>query len=281
MGKIKITSDSTCDLADEVLEQYDIDIIPLYINLGDESYKDMVEVIPEHIYAHADKTGELPKTSAIPVADYIHLFKKFQETHDAIIHINLGQDFSSCHQNARLAAEEFENVYVVDSSNLSTGMGALVLEAAIMADNGENPQDIIEKLSKLKEKVETSFVIDTLDYLKMGGRCTSVEAIGASLLNIKPSIEVIDGKMQVGKKYRGKLEKTLLKFVADRLKDRQDISSQRVYLTHSGCSEETIEKVKNNIKEFQNFDDIVISKASCTISSHCGPNTLGIMYMKN
>lgn len=280
MAKIKITSDSTCDLPKQILEKYDIDTIPLYIHLGEKSYKDMVEIKPEDIYAHADKTGELPKTAAVSIADYMDLFSTYKDTHDAIIHINLGQNFSSCHQNAKLAAEEFDNVYVVDSENLSTGMGHVVLEAAVMAEKNMDPKVIVEKLKELTPKVEASFVINTLDYLKMGGRCSAIQAFSANLLNIKPSIEVIDGRMDVGKKYRGRIEKVLPKYVADRLKDRDDIMPHRIFLTHSGCSEEVIQKVKDSIEQHYHFDEIIISKASCTISSHCGPNTLGILFIR-
>lgn len=280
VGKIKITSDSTSDLPQQLLEKYEIETVPLYINLGNESYKDMLEITPEDIYAHADRTGELPKTAAVSVADYIKLFSTYNETHDAIIHINLGQQFSSCYQNANLAAAEFDNVYVVDSENLSSGMGHLVLEAAIMAEKNISPEEIVAKLTELAPKVEASFVINTLDYLKMGGRCSSLEAFSANLLNIKPSIEVVDGKMQVGKKYRGRIEKVLPKYVSDRLKNRDDIIPERIFITHSGISEEIIEKVKENIQQYYSFKEIIVSKASCTISSHCGPNTLGILFIR-
>lgn len=277
MSKIKITCDSTADLSKGTLQKYNIDTVPLYIILEDETYKDSVDIQPDDIYAYAEKTGKLPKTAAVSVQNYIDLFSKYQD-YDAIIHVNLGQQFSSSFQNAHLAAQEFKNVYVINSDNLSTGSGHIVLEAAELAEQGHDAKFIYEKLQELIPKIEASFVLDTLDYLKMGGRCSAIQAFGASLLNIKPCIEVIDGKMDVGKKYRGKIEKSIQKYVVDRLKNRDDIATDRVFITHSGCSEELINNVKQIVLEHQPFEEVLITRASCTISSHCGPNTLGVLF---
>ncbi|MBU9722974.1 MULTISPECIES: DegV family protein [Bacillaceae] len=280
MGTIKITSDSTCDLSEELIGKYEIDTVPLYINLGEESYKDMVEIKPSDIFSYADKTGTLPKTSAVTIGDYIELFSKYTNSHDAIIHINLGQGFSSCYQNATIAAKDFENVYVVNSANLSSGTGHLVIEAAIMAQEGIPAKEIVERLEELANRVEASFVIDTLDYLRMGGRCSSVAALSANLLNIKPSIEVMNGAMEVGKKYRGRFEKAIPKYIADRLNERNDIIPDRIFITHTGCSEELVDKTKELVKEHYAFSEIHETTASCTISSHCGPGTLGILFIR-
>lgn len=280
MTSIKITCDSTADLSKDLMERYNIDTIPMYINLNGKSFKDGVDIQSDDIYEYVKKTGILPKTAAVSIKDYMDFFKKFHSSYDAVIHINLGEKFSSSHQNAVIAAGEFSNVYVINSNNLSTGTGHIVLEAAMMAEKGLALDEIIKNLQLLVEKIETSFVIDTLDYLKMGGRCSSLQAFSANLLNIKPTIEVIDGKMEVGKKYRGKIEKSINKYVADRLQGRTDIVTDRIFITHSGISEEIIAQVKDKVQEYQNFDEIVVTRASCTISCHCGPNTLGILFKR-
>lgn len=280
MTSIKITCDSTADLSKDLMERYNIDTIPMYINLNGKSFKDGVDIQSDDIYEYVKKTGILPKTAAVSIKDYMDFFKKFHSSYDAVIHINLGEKFSSSHQNAVIAAGEFSNVYVINSNNLSTGTGHIVLEAAMMAEKGLYLEKVIENLQQLTKKIETSFVIDTLDYLKMGGRCSSLQAFSANLLNIKPTIEVIDGKMEVGKKYRGKIEKSINKYVADRLQGRTDIVTDRIFITHSGISEEIIAQVKDKVQEYQNFDEIVVTRASCTISCHCGPNTLGILFKR-
>jgi DegV family protein with EDD domain len=277
MSKVKITCDSTADLSHELLQKYNIDTIPLYIIIDENTYRDSVDIQPDDIYAYAQRTGKLPKTAAVSVQNYIDLFAKYQE-YDAIIHINIGQQFSSSFQNAYIASQEFKNVYVINSENLSTGSGHLVIEAAELAAQGLDAEQICENLKRVIPKIDASFVIDTLDYLKMGGRCSSIQAFGASLLNIKPCIEVIDGKMEVGKKYRGKIEKSIQKYVVDRLKDRDDIIKDRVFITHSGCSVDLLNQVKQLVIESQPFEEIFITRASCTISCHCGPNTLGVLF---
>lgn len=277
MSKVKITCDSTADLSHELIQKYNIDTIPLYIIIDENTYRDSVDIQPDDIYAYAQRTGKLPKTAAVSVQNYIDLFAKYQE-YDAIIHINIGQQFSSSFQNAYIASQEFKNVYVINSENLSTGSGHLVIEAAELAAQGLDAEQICENLKRVIQKIDASFVIDTLDYLKMGGRCSSIQAFGASLLNIKPCIEVIDGKMEVGKKYRGKIEKSIQKYVVDRLKDRDDIITDRVFITHSGCSVDLLNQVKQLVIESQPFEEVFITRASCTISCHCGPNTLGVLF---
>ncbi|WP_062356890.1 DegV family protein [Bacillus kwashiorkori] len=278
MSNIKITCDRTADLSKDLIETYNIDTIPFYINLDGKSYKDGIDIQPAEIFAYVERTEKLPKTAAVPVGDYITFFSKFRDTYDAIIHINLGEKFSSSYQNACIAAKEFSNVYIINSDNLSTGTGHLVIEACKMVNSGMKTEMIIKQVENLIPKVEASFVIDTLDYLKMGGRCSALTAFSANLLNIKPNIEVLNGKMEVGKKYRGKIDKSIYKYVTDRLKGRKDIITDRIFVTHSGCSEELISEVKQLIQQYQNFDEIIETTASCTISCHCGPNTLGILF---
>ena len=200
--------------------------------------------------------------------------------YDVVIHINLGSGFSSSHQNARLAAEEFENVYVVDSMNLSTGHGLVVVEAVKMKEAGMEPEKIYEALNELAPRVEASFVLDRLDYMVKGGRCSAVAALGASLLQLKPCIEVVDGKMGVCKKYRGSYEKALGNYVKDRLKDREDIDTERIFITHTETPQSVVDSVKEAVKEYKDFEITEETVAGCTVSCHCGPNTLGVLFIR-
>ena len=278
--KIKISSDSTCDLSKEYVEAHNVGILPLVVVKDGESFRDGVDITPEVIFAHVNGGGALCSTSAANVNDYMELFEEYKKEYDAVIHINIGSGFSSSHQNARLAAEDFENVYVVDSMNLSTGHGLVVVEAVKMAEAGMEPEKIYEALNDLAPRVEASFVLDRLDYMVKGGRCSSVAALGASLLQLKPCIEVVDGKMGVCKKYRGSYEKALGNYVKDRLKDREDIEMERIFVTHTETPQEVVESVKATVKEYKNFEIMEETVAGCTVSCHCGPNTLGVLFIR-
>lgn len=278
--KIKITSDSTCDLSPEQLRRYDITLLPLYINIGEKCLRDGVDATPDDIYVHVDAGGALCSTAALNLADYADVFGPLSREYDAVIHINISADFSSCHQNAALAAQGFENIYVVDSRNLSTGHGHVVLRAAELAERGMEPQAIVDHLNALTPRVEASFILNRLDYMKKGGRCSSVVALGANLLHLKPCIEVVDGKMQVGKKYRGTFEKCIDLYVRDRLSDPSQIELDRIFITHSGVEESAIEAARTAIQSCADFGEIVVTRAGCTISSHCGPGTLGILFIQ-
>ena len=278
--KIKISSDSTCDLSKEYVEAHNVGILPLVVVKDGESFRDGVDITPEVIFAHVNDGGALCSTSAANVNDYMELFEEYKKEYDAVIHINIGSGFSSSHQNARLAAEDFENVYVVDSMNLSTGHGLVVVEAVKMAEAGMEPEKIYEALNDLAPRVEASFVLDRLDYMVKGGRCSAVAALGASLLQLKPCIEVVDGKMGVCKKYRGSYEKALGNYVKDRLKDREDIEMERIFVTHTETPQEVVESVKATVKEYKNFEIMEETVAGCTVSCHCGPNTLGVLFIR-
>lgn len=277
---IKITADSTCDLSPELLEKYDISLAPLHVLIDEEDFLDGVNITPKDIFQYVGVENKSCSTAAINTYEYEQFFKNFTGNYDAIIHISLGSQFSSCYQNAKLCAQEFTNVIVIDSQNLSTGSGLLVLEAAELANEGKSAKEIEAKLLALIPEIEASFVIDKMDYLKRGGRCSSIEAFGATLLKIKPSIEVSDGKMDVGKKYRGNLKGCLEKYVKDRLEGRTDIDTSRLFITHAECSDETVAAVKEVINEFKQFDEVLVTKAGCTVSTHCGPNTLGILFKR-
>ena len=278
---IKITSDSTSDLSPALLEQYDITVLPLYVTMGEQTCRDGVDARPEDLFAYVERTGSLPTTAAVNVADYHDCFAQFSPRHEAVIHITISSDFSSCYQNACVAAEGFSNVYVVDSRNLSTGHGLVVLEAALAAQRGEQPEAIVAHLNEVASQVEASFVVDKLDYLVKGGRCSSAAALGANLLKLKPCIEVVDGRMKVGKKYRGNYDKVLLQYVRERLDGRDDLALDRIFVTHTPCRPETVEAVKAEIQTYAPFSEIIETTAGCTISSHCGPNTLGILFLRS
>jgi DegV family protein with EDD domain len=276
---IKVTADSTCDLSPKILREMNITLVPLHILTGEKTYSDGVDITPSDIFRYVEE-GKTCKTSAVNLYEYACFFKELSAKYEAVIHINISSEFSSCFQNAALAAQKFANVYVVDSRNLSTGSGHIVYEAALMANSGLKAQEICDRLEMLVPKVDASFLIDSLDYLKKGGRCSGLEAVGAKLLQLKPCIEVIDGKMKVGKKYRGSFDHCLESYVKDRLANKEVIDYSRIFITHPMCSVQTVEKVKEVIRSCADFEEIIETRAGCTISSHCGPITLGILFKR-
>ncbi len=280
MAKIIISSDSTCDLSAELKERYGIKIIPLGITLGTEVYRDGIDINPDDIYAHHAKTGELPKTTASNVGECIDYFTDLTKDGDAVIHFTISSTMSSTYSNACLAAEDFENVYVIDSKNLSTGGGLLVIAAAEMANSGMEAPAIVEELEKLAPCVDASFVIDSLEYLHKGGRCSALAMLGANLLKLKPCIEVKNGVMGVGKKYRGVYGRVLTEYVSERLQNPDDIDTSRVFVTHAGCDPEIVESVLQQVKDTGLFKEVLLTRAGCTVSSHCGANTLGVLFIR-
>lgn len=278
MKKIIITSDSTCDLSKEIVEKYNIHIVPMPINLGTDGYLDGVTITPDDIYNFFNTTGQLAKTSAISYQDYYDWFKKWTNEGYNVIHFCLSSDMSATYNNCRMAAENFEGCYPIDTRNLSTGIGQLVIEACIKNDGKTDAVDIVEYINNIKQKLNVSFVIDTLKYLQKGGRCSALAALGANMLQLKPCIEVTDGKMNVAKKYRGKISVCLDNYVNDKLNNNDNVKLDRIFVTHSGCSDEIIQQVVNKVKELQPFNEILITRAGGTVSTHCGPNTLGILF---
>ncbi len=278
--KIRITADSTCDLPQELIEQHNIQIVPLSIVKGDRSYLDGLEIVPQDIFDYVESGAGVCSTAAANLQQYMDVFQENLRSYDAVIHIGISSEFSTCVQNARIAAEELENVYVIDSRNLSTGSGHLVLDAALMAEQGMAASEIAAALEAMTAKVEASFVLDTLKYLWKGGRCSGVTALGANILRLKPCIEVRNGKMEVGKKYRGSIDKVILQYVRDRLQGRDDIDPRRIFVTCTTTSDETRQAVEDEIRSIMHFDEIIHSRAGCTISNHCGPGTLGILFYR-
>ena len=277
---IKITSDSTCDLSKELVAKYNIGIIPLYVVKDGVSLKDGLEITPEDIFAFTDSTGKLCTTAAVSQYDYTETFRPLSEQYDAVIHITISADFSSCYQNACAAAEEFPNVYVVDSRNLSTGHGHIVIEAAQLAEQGLAPEEICARLNDLTGRVEASFLLDRLDYMVKGGRCSTATAVGANLLRLKPCIEVINGKMRVVKKYRGPYNKCIHDYVTERLTNRDDLRGDRIFITHAAAEPDTVETARAAIAESHPFDEVYETHAGCTVTCHCGPHTLGVLFIR-
>lgn len=281
MKKVILSADSTCDLDEILKKRYEVNFHPLYIILGDKQYRDGVDITPDNIYDTYERHHILPKTSAPNPLDYIEYFKKWTDKGYEVIHLSLGSGISSSYQNCCIAAQSLGNVYPIDSCNLSTGMGLLVIEAAERIGKGMPAAQIYKEVNELKSKVNASFVIDNLTYLYEGGRCSALAALSANLLNIKPSIEVDNssGNMNVGKKYRGALSKALKQYTIDKLENVNDLKLDRIFITHSGTDPENIEIVRNTIMDMCDFEEIIVTRAGCTISSHCGPNTLGILFM--
>ncbi len=278
--KIKIISDSTCDLSQELLDRYNITLVPLTIIKDGKPYADGVDITPADIYAHVAAGGDLCSTTAMNVGEYVDWFSKFASDYDGILHINIGAGFSSSHQNACLAAEEFDNVRVIDSRNLSTGQGLVVLKACELAESCASLDELYEKVNEFTSHVEASFLLDKLEYMVKGGRCSSAAALGANLLNLKPCIEVKDGKMSVVKKYRGSYAKCLASYVKDRLNGRDDLDKETLFVTRTPVSDDCFNAVKDAVAEYARFDNIYWTEAGCTISCHCGPGTLGVLFVR-
>ena len=279
---IKIIADSTCDLTDEILQRYDIDILPLYIHLGEKEYKDRLEIQPEDIFSWSNDNNTTPKTAAPSIEDAVEAMKPYVEKGDEILMFVISEDMSATANVMRLAAEHLtykEHVQVIDSASLSTGNGLLIVEAAIMAENKVPVKEIVDAIEELKPNVRASFVVDTLTYLHRGGRCSATTALAGSLLKIKPSIIVKDGKMDADKKYRGKLNKVILQYVQDMEQELQNAKKDRVFITHSGCDREIVDSVRAYLESLEHFGEIIETRAGSVISSHCGPGTLGVLFI--
>lgn len=279
-NKILIASDSTTDLSPELIAEYGIAIVPLGVALGEKQFTDGVDIDPDFIYKHYEETGELPKTSAVNLIDFEEFFKKNTADGTSVILFTISAEMSSTYRNAELAAEGFENAYVVDTRNLSTGGGLVVLAAAEMARAGMSAPEIVEKCRELRDRVDASFVIDSLEFLYKGGRCSALAAFGANVLGLKPCIVVSGGKMGVGKKYRGKYAPVLTKYVAERLGDASDIITDHIFVTHAGCDPEVVNACVEQVKSIAPDATVHITRAGCTVSAHCGRNTLGVLFIR-
>ena len=280
MGKIRITADSTCDLSESLLQKYGISILPLYIVLDMKSYSDGEEISPDEIYVWSEKMHKTPKTAAVAYDRALEMASAFQENGDEMIFFGISESMSTTCNVMRMVKEElnYTGMYVIDSQNLSTGIGLQVLRAAELAAQGLAAQEIVTQIEQERGRVRASFVVERLDYLAMGGRCSSVVALFGGKLKLKPRIEVTDGKMEAGKKYRGNQDKVILKYVQDMEMQLRQADPHRIFITHSGCEEAVIRSVEEYLKGLHHFEEILITRAGGVISSHCGPGTLGVLF---
>lgn len=280
MAKIILSSDSTSDLSKELIEKIGLKIIPLIVNLEGKEYHDGLDINADDIYASVERTGNLPKTAALSIGEYIEFFNSIRENDDDIIlHFSISSGFSSTFNNSLLATEEFKNIYSFNSENLSTGIGLQILYAHRLVEEGLAIEEIIEKLNEYKTRVDASFIIDKLDYLHKGGRCSALTGLLATVLNLKPCIEVKNGSMGVGKKYRGNFAKVLNQYVNDKLTN-VDVETEEVFVTHAGVDEEIVNAVAEKVRSLNIFKNVYITRAGCTVSSHCGRNTLGVLFVR-
>lgn len=279
MNKVIITCDSTCDMTQAQIEEYGLKIIPLYVRIQDNEYRDGIDITSDVMFEKIKECGQLPKTAAVSFQDYIDFWKPLRDEGYEIVHLTISGEMSVCFQNCRTAAEELGGVYAVDSRNLSTGIALLAITGANLAREGKSAKEIYDVLMEKREKLNVSFVLDTVDYLAKGGRCSAVAAFAAGLLRLRICIEVQDGKMDVCKKYRGKMAAVLTEYVRDRL-EKVDPDLDLIYITDSGVSNEIREKVKEAVLSMYPFAKVYFSTAGCTVSSHCGPGTLGILFFE-
>ncbi len=280
---IKIISDSTCDLSKELIEKYNIQIVPLHVHLGEEEYLDGVTVTPDEIYTWADAHNTTPKTSAASMTEFMDFFQPHLDNGDEIICFSISSSMSANYNVMRLAVDELEaedKIRIIDSANLSTGIGHLVIEAAILAQEGKSLDEIVAKIEEYKPRVSASFVVDSLTYLHRGGRCSAVAALAGGVLRLHPKIVVDGGKMDASKKYRGKMDAVILSYAKDMEEDLKNAKKDRVFITHSGCDETVINRVKDYVEGLNHFDEILITRAGGVISSHCGYGTLGVLFIR-
>lgn len=278
MSKVIVTCDSTCDLNPDQIQRFHLTVMPLYVRLGDDERRDGVDINTEQLFEFVKQTGQLPKTAAATVEDYYELWKPFVEQGCEVVHINISSEFSVCHQNACTAAEMLGHCYPVDSRNLSSGSGLLALDASELAEEGKSGAEIKQILDEKKNRLNVSFVLDTMEYLAKGGRCSSMTALAAGFLRLRLEIEVKEGKMGVGKKYRGKLDNVLVQYVHDRLHNLGEVETKRIFITYPDMDDEIVEKVRKAILEEKPFVEVLTSNAGCTVASHCGPKCLGILF---
>lgn len=278
--KIKITSDSTCDLSEELVKKYGVNILPLTVIMGEKTYRDGVDIKPADIFSFVKENGILPKTSAPSTEEYTEFFTKELEGYDALIHFNISSKASSSHANAASAAKSFNGkVFAVDTLALSTGQGLLVLKACDLVDEGKTAEEIYETVNKLRPRVNTSFVPDALDYLHKGGRCSLASLMGAKVLKLHPMIDMKDGQLYAKKKYMGGIERCLKTYINELAEDYHSYDKTRCFITHSSCEPEVVEKVKKQVEELFRFEEVLETTAGCVVTSHCGKNTLGVLFI--
>lgn len=281
MKRVVITTDSSSDLTVEMARDLEVEIIPIPITIGDRSYIDNgIDITPEDIYAANDNEGLAAKTAALSMLEYYDFFKQFTDQDCQVVHLSIGAGYSSTYQNSVMAAAELDGVYSVDTRTLHTGILLQILHACQLRDNGMDAAGIAADLEITSQKVRTSFIISRVDYLARGGRCSSITALGANLLSIRPAVEQVDGKLKVYKKYRGKLTSCCVQYAKDALTSHGELDKRWVTVTHSGIAQETLDAVIDAVKQTVEFDEMIVFQAGCTISSHCGPDTLSVCFIE-
>ena len=279
MKKIAISLDSASDLSKELIEKYDFKIIPFGVNLGDKFFYDG-EIAPEEIFEYADNNKTLPKTNAVNEEAFKEHFAKILNDYDAIIHFDISSEMSSAYQNAVNASKNFKNVYVVDSRTLSTAISLEAIYAKKLTETMDDPAKIVELVKKRIPAVQTSFIIERLDYLYKGGRCSGLALLGANLLKIRPEIEVLNGNMKNTEKFRGKMADCVTKYCRATLEKYNHPDKSVIFITHSVADKELVDAAKAVVSEY-GFENVYETTAGCTVSSHCGKNTLGILYIND
>ncbi len=279
MKKIAISLDSACDISKELIEKYDFKIIPFGVNLGDKFFYDG-EISPEEIFEYADNNKTLPKTNAVNEEAFKEHFAKILNDYDAIIHFDISSEMSSAYQNAVNASKNFKNVYVVDSRTLSTAISLEAIYAKKLTETMDDPAKIVELVKKRIPAVQASFIIERLDYLYKGGRCSGLALLGANLLKIRPEIEVLNGNMKNTEKFRGKMADCVTKYCRATLEKYNHPDKSVIFITHSVADKELVDAAKAVVSEY-GFENVYETTAGCTVSSHCGKNTLGILYIND
>lgn len=275
----KISSDSTCDLSNEIVAANDIYINPIMIILGGKTYKDSVDINITEVLEYVDKGGELPKTSAISVDEYKELFKKLLSESDEVIHFTISSKASSCYDHAVEAAKDFKGVYVVDSMQLSSGQGLLIMKTCDLRAKGLTAKEAFDAIESIKLNAKTSFVVDRLDYLHKGGRCSLVQLLGAKVLKLHPHISMVDGALTVKKKYMGNMLRCIKQYVADLAEEYTSYDKTRVFITHCNADAELVDAARQLVEGLFDFDEIIETHAGTTVGSHCGKNTLGVLFI--
>ncbi len=279
---VKVISDSTCDLSQELLEKYDVEIVPLHVLLGENEYEDGKSITPDEIYTWSDANNATPKTSAAGIEQMMDVYRPHLEKGEEIVIFSISGDMSTTNNVMRMAAAEMEaedKIFVIDSANLSTGVGLQVIEAAILARAGKTGEEIAAHIEAIKPRVRASFVVDTLTYLHRGGRCSGIAALAGGMLKLHPKIVVENGKMKPAEKLRGKMSKVIMDYVKAMEPELKTAEKSRVFITHSGGCEESIDEVYKYLEELDVFEEILITRAGCVVSSHCGPGTLGVLFI--
>lgn len=280
---IKIISDSTCDLSQDLKEKYDITVLPLHITLGEKDFKDGVDITPDEIYIWSDANNTTPKTAAVFLEEAIQALQSVLDEGNEAVVFTIASGMSTTNNVFHLAVSELEaedRVRIIDSANLSTGVGLQLIEASNMAKEGKSLDEIVTAVERITPKIRSSFVVDTLTYLHRGGRCSGLAAMAGGVLKLHPKIVVKNGVMGAEKKYRGKIAGVVLNYVKDMEQDLLTAKKDRVFITHSGCEQETIDSVKEYLESLNHFEEILVTRAGGVISSHCGPGTLGVLFIE-